>query len=162
MKIKFKYFLLLILIGMVVISMNNVSSGWFGYDNGECNLFYIDCPEGYSNAGETDHDDFVFISTDPSKTPYDVLCIYLNGTDSWSRMGGDYDFESTYNIDDMFKEGNFTAYKINEEETTYAFFSTNGDTYKLDLKHSGYQYDDAQFKKDVVLLKNVTHSIKRK
>ncbi|MBO7716686.1 MAG: hypothetical protein J6S85_24180 [Methanobrevibacter sp.] len=162
MRNKYKILFLLIIIGAILISMNAVSSGWFGYDNGECDLFYIDCPEGFSNAGEIDHDDFVYISTDPSKTPYHSLNIYQNGTSSWSRMGGDEDFESTYNIDDTFEEDNLTVYQINELEETFAFYSNEGYTYKLDLKHYGCSYDNAQFKQDIELLKNVTNSIKHK
>lgn len=46
---KMKY----IIIGAIVLlSLTTVDAGWFGYDNGECEIFQITPPEGYHNAGE--------------------------------------------------------------------------------------------------------------
>ena len=46
---KMKY----IIIGAIVLlSLTTVDAGWFGYDNGECEIFQITPPEGYHNAGD--------------------------------------------------------------------------------------------------------------
>ena len=80
----------------------------------------------------------------------------------------DFDDEEIEVVDTV-DEGDFKAYKTwddrhseNYGNTTYAYYSDGQYEYQLELEHKGCPYDDAQFKEDVELLKDVAHSIKRK
>ena len=165
MKIKFKYLTILILIGIVIMSMNSVSSGWFGYDDGECEFFYIDCPNGYHNTGDTERDWSLFLAGPEGE--FTVYCI--ESKDNFTNFD---DEEIT--VEDSIIGDDFEAYKTTtdsnldvDHNSTYLFYHDGNYEYELKMWRSIYsptqiQYDGAQFKKDAELLKNVAHSIIRK
>lgn len=158
---------LLILIAILgFISINVASAGLFGYDDGECDLFYIDCPEGYRNAGELTYNDSLFIATPGFERPYHSIHVNQIGI-SYVDSFIDFDDEEIEVVDSV-DEGEFKAYKTwddfksRDRNTTYAYYSDGQYEYQLRLDHIGCPYDDKQFKEDVELLKDVAHSIKRK
>ena len=162
---KFKKFLILItLIGF--ISINVAFAGFFGHDDGECDLFYIDVPEGFHNAGELDYNESLFLATKSYERPYHSLHVNQIGI-SYVDKFIDFDKEGIEIVDSV-DEGNFKVYKTYDESNskwryiTYAYYSDGHYEYQLELAHEGCLYDDTQFKKDVDLLKGVAHSIKRK
>ncbi|MDE4078225.1 hypothetical protein OTK55_04215 [Methanosphaera sp. Vir-13MRS] len=60
-----------VLIGAIILlSLTTVNAGWFGYDNGECEIFQITPPEGYHNAGELTYNESLFLSTTVTEYPY--------------------------------------------------------------------------------------------
>lgn len=160
-----KIIFFIVLIGF--IGMNAVSAGLFGYDNGECDLFSIDCPDGYTNAGELDYNESLFLSTASHKRPY-----YAFTVDSIGISQDNFtDFEKEEKtVEDTLNGDDFEAYKTVEtdaiggydDNSTYLFYHDGNYEYELKMWHEGCPYDDAQFKKDVELLKDVAHSIKRK
>lgn len=157
-----KKFSVLLIISLI-FSIGTVSAGLFGYDNGECDLFYITCPEGYSNAGELNYNDSIFISTNSYERPYHSIHIYPIG-ECFKTNFTNFDEEGIvveYTVD----EGNFKAYKTvkdYDDNVTYAFYNTGSYNYELQLAHDGVSYTDNQFNEDVDLLRNVAYSIVRK
>lgn len=156
-----KFIILIVFVG--VIGITAVSASWFGYDTGECDLFYINAPESYHNAGELTYNESLFITTPSHERPYHSIHVYQIGI---SFMGAFTDFEEErITVEDSVDEGNFKAFKTTKglfDNTTYVFYSNGQYDYQLELSHRGCPYDDAQFKKDVTLLKSVAYSIKRK
>ena len=65
------FFILIIFLGLISISA--ASAGLFGYNHGECDLFFITPPEGFHNAGELTYKDSLFLSTNPGERPYNTL-----------------------------------------------------------------------------------------
>ncbi len=159
-----KILILIVLVGFISICFNSTV---FGYANGECDLFSIDCPEGYHNAGELTYNESLFIATPGYERPYHSIHVNQIGV-SYVDSFIDFDDEEIEVVDTV-DEGDFKAYKTwddrhseNYGNTTYAYYSDGQYEYQLELEHKGCPYDDAQFKEDVELLKDVAHSIKRK
>lgn len=160
-----KYVLLMVLIGF--ISISSVSAGLFGFGNGECDLFKIDCPEGYHNAGELDYNESLFLSTASHERPYYAFRVESIGISQDNFT--DFEKEGTI-VESTIKSDDFEAYKTienngvhySDDNTTYMFYHDGNYEYELKMWHDGCPYDDAQFKKDVDLLNGVAHSIKRK
>lgn len=158
------FFILIIFLGLISISV--VSAGWFGYDHGECDLFSITPPEGFHNAGEMTYNESLFLSTNPTEHPYHSLHVYQIGIGYVDKFI-DFD-EENIEVLDTVDEGNFKAYKTYDshqhykENTTYVYYNDGKYEYQLELSHDYCTYDDAQFKEDVKLLKEVASSIKRK
>lgn len=158
-----RFSILIIFIGLISISA--ASAGLFGYNHGECDLFFITPPEGFHNAGELTYKDSLFLSTNPGERPYHSLHVYpISSVDEFI----DFD-EDDIEVLDTVDEGNFKAYKTYDgnlgtvfENTTYAYYTDGKYEYQLELSHDYCTYDDAQFKEDVKLLKEVASSIKRK
>ena len=157
-------FIMIIFIGL--ISISGASAGLFGYDHGECDLFFITPPEGFYNAGEMTLNESLFLSTHTTERPYHSLHVYSIGTGYVDKFI-DFD-EENIEVLDTVDEGNFKAYKTYDsqfsykENTTYAYYTDGKYEYQLELSHDYCTYDDAQFKEDVKLLKEVASSIKRK
>ena len=156
------FFIFIIFLSLISISV--ASAGLFGYNHGECDLFFITPPEGFHNAGELTYKDSLFLSTNPGEHPYHSLHVYpISSVDEFI----DFD-EEDIEVLDTVDEGNFTAYKTYDshesykENTTYAYYNDSKYEYQLELSHKYCKYDDAQFKEDVKLLKEVASSIKRK
>lgn len=148
------------------ISINVISAGLFGYDNGECDLFRIDCPEGYHNAGELTYDDSLFLSTAFREGQYHAFRVESIGIsqDNFTNFE-----EEELSVDDTLNGDDFEAYKTTKlndiksttANSTFMFYHDGEYDYELKMWHDGCPYDEAQFKKDVELLKDVAHSIKR-
>ena len=159
------FFILMIL--LTLISISSASAGLFGYNHGECDLFFITPPEGFYNAGEMTYNESLFLSTEPGERPYHSLHVYSIGTGYVDKFI-DFD-EENIEVLDTVDEGNFKAYRTYDgnlgavfENTTYAYYTDGKYEYQLELSHDYCKYDDAQFKEDVKLLKEVSSSIKRK
>ena len=156
--------LFLFCIGMIISS---VSAGLFGYDHGECDLFKIDCPDGYYNAGELEYKESLFLSTASYKRPYYAFRVESIGISQDNFTSFDKEGKS---VKDSIKGDDFEAYKTIkvgkthavDDNSTYLFYHDGNYEYELKMWHTGCPYDDAQFKNDVELLKDVAHSIKRK
>lgn len=182
MKLKYYFCITLFLIAILCLSAGSVSAGWFGYDNGECDSFSITPPQGFHNAGELTYTESLFLSSGGSGEPYHSLHVYQIRSDYSSSNSEknelntlaiicdefiDFD-EKDIEVIDTVDEGNFKAYKTYNsheafsENTTYAYFKDGQYEYQLELSHKNCAYDDTQFKKDVILLKNVAYSINRK
>ena len=154
----------LIIISMILclLSMSFVSASWHGmtsYKDGDCELFSITCPPGYKNAGEIEHKDEVYISTNTAKSPRHYIVIEEIDEDDINRLYDNYD------IVDTVDEGDFKAYKIDTalyKKESIATYYENGYNYLLKIDHQGCEYDDAQFKNDVSLLRSIAYSIYRK
>lgn len=161
----FKIFFILMTL-LCLISISAASAGLFGYNHGECDLFFITPPEGFYNAGEMTLNESLFLSTSTTERPYHALNVYQIGI-SYVDKFIDFDEEDIEVLDSV-DEGNFKAYKTYDshfyykENTTYAYYTDGKYEYQLELSHKYCKYDDAQFKEDVKLLKEVASSIKRK
>ena len=154
----------LILISMIVcfLSLSSVSASWNGltsYSDGDCDIFSITCPSGQKNAGEIEHKDEVFISTQSSKSPYHSIVVSEIDDDEIDSLYDDYD------IVDNVDNGDFKAYKLEEDlisNGTIAIYTDGDYKYLLEMKHKGCPYDDDQFQDDIDTLESVANSIYRK
>ena len=107
---------IILLIVLISISINFVSAGWFGYDTGECDLFYIDAPEGYHNAGELTYNESLFIATPSYERPYHAIHVNQIGI---GYMDSFIDFDNEdIEVVDKVDEGNFKAYKTWDDKVT--------------------------------------------
>ena len=79
MKLNNYFCLTLFLISILCLSEGSVSAGWFGYDDGECDLFSITPPQGFHNAGELSYNESLFLSTEYFEYPYHSLNVYQIG-----------------------------------------------------------------------------------
>lgn len=154
----------LIIISMIIcfLSLSSVSASWHSdtsYRDGECEEFSISCPYGYKNGGEIQHDNDVFISTEPMKFPYHSIVVEEIDEGDIDTLHDDYD------IVDSVDNGDFKAYKLEEDilhNGTIAIYDDGEHKYILEIEHKGCPYDDGQFEDDVDTLESIANSIYRK
>lgn len=170
---KMKY----IIIGAIVLlSLTTVDAGWFGYDNGECEIFQITPPEGYHNAGELTYNESLFLSTTVTEYPYHSLHVaeltkeeYENNTNNIIESNETYKILKDYKEDNIRiiesqnqRYDDYNEKTILEYNATTAFISKDGHYYVVGIGHKECSFDEKEFDNDTKIIKNIYDSLRRK
>jgi len=165
----------IILGAIVLLSLTTVNAGWFGYDNGECDIFQITPPEGYHNAGELKYNESLFLSTGIGLLPYHSLHVYELTKEEYENDTNNTKSYDTFKVLKDHKEDNIRIiesqkerYDDNFEKTmleynnTVAYFSKEGHYYVVGIEHKECNFDEKEFNNDTKIIKDIYNSLRRK
>jgi len=165
-----------ILGAIFLLSLTTVYAGWFGYDNGECEIFQITPPEGYHNAGELTYNESLFLSTGVAEFPYHSLHVVELTKDEYeNNMNNTIESNETHKVlkndnngDIRILEFQTQRYDDNlekimlEDNTTRAYFSKDGHYYVVGIGHKECSFDEKEFNNDTKIIHDIYDSLRRK